>query len=356
MGRNRRFPSVIRVSARLRGRLLLILLTFWALAMVVPEFYRLVHPLGSFGLLVDGDGRIIDVQGPFPTEMESPACRTGLRPGDRLDLARMRCVPVDTLRCATALATLGKLQLVGDNRRGDLAMAATAQKPARQVEVVAGPTPFSWWVRLVLPLDQIAAIVVILAAAWLVWTRPGRMTWGFFLYIIWFNPGQSSAYYALLQYTPAALITQNLAGALAQGAGFAGFLSFALRAPKDQITPRWRPIEKALPAVAGLLALLLALANINVFGYPAEALMRAGTLSGLAVAACALIVLLARRGEQQPLDYQRLRCKSRSSSFRTAGLLSCAPICCKPMRCCLTPTTTHSGCSAAYRSAASTTI
>ena len=299
--------SLIGAVRRFRGRFLLVLLTLWSLAMVVPDFYRLVHPLGSFGLLVDGDGLVTDVRGPFSDETDSPAWRAGVRPGDRLDLAGMRCIPVDTLRCATALAVLGKVPLASAGRHGELALAASAEKPVREVELVATTRPFSWWVAAVLPFDQIAAILVILAAAWLVWMRPGPMTWGFFLYIIWFNPGQSFQYYAVLQHRPALLLAQNIAGDLAEGAGFAGFLLFALRAPQDRITPRWRPLERALPVVAVLLALLLALSNINVFGYPAETLMRAGTFSGFVVAAAALVLLLARRGEQAPLDYQRLR-------------------------------------------------
>jgi hypothetical protein len=247
-----------------RGRILLGVLTLWALAMIVPDFYRLAQPLGSFGLYANGDGLITDVQGPFPEETASPAWQAGLRQGDRLDLAQMRCIPVDTRRCASALAVLGGLRLVGDARHAELVLAATTDAPARQIELVAKTRPFSWWVSAVLPLDQIAALFVILAAAWLVWTRPGGMTWGFFLYVIWFNPGQSYEYYALLQYSPIALLAQNLAGAIAQGAGYAGFLLFALRAPQDQRSPRWRPIERSLPAVGILFAILLALSNAFV--------------------------------------------------------------------------------------------
>ena len=297
----------MQASPRAGGRVVLIVLTIWALAMVIPDLYRLARPLGSFGLTANGDGLITDVRGLFLDEADSPAWQAGLRPGDRLDLAQMRCVPLDTQRCASALAVLGALQLVGDDRRAELAIAATADKPARRVEFMAKPRPFTWWVAGILPLDQIAAIFIILAAAWLVWTRPGRMTWGFFLYVIWFNPGQPYEYYALLQYWPAALLTQNLAGAIAQGAGFAGFLMFAMRAPRDEISPRWRPYERALPAVAIVLSVVLALSNANVFGYPTETVTRAGILSGLVIAACALAILLARRRELPLPDYQRLR-------------------------------------------------
>ena len=227
--------------------------------------------------------------------------------GDRLDLQEMRCVPLDTLRCATALSTMGALQLVGNDRKGEIVIAASDGKPARQIDLVARTRPFSLLLGFVLMLDQIAAIAAILAAAWLVWTRPGKMTWGFFLFVLWFNPGQSFVYYALLQYSPAALLTQNLVGAIAQAAGFIGFVLFALRAPQDHISPRWRPIERSLPALFVAIAGLLIANNANVFGFPTEWLTRAGILVGLAIAVCSLIILIGRREEQSPADYQRLR-------------------------------------------------
>ena len=59
--------------------------------------------------------------------------------------------------------------------------------------------------------------------------------------------------------------------------------------------------------VAILLAILLTLSYANLFGYPTETVTRAGILSGLAVAASAFIILLARRNELPPQDFQRLR-------------------------------------------------
>jgi len=297
-------PSLKSVA----GRVLLVIITLWALAIVVPDLYRLHHPLGSFGFYANNDGLVTDVLGPFPDLGASPAFAAGLRPGDRLDLTQMRCVPLVTPRCASAMAALGGMRLVTNGQRAELALIATADRPAREVDIVAQPRPYNRWVRLVLLLDQLAAILVILAAAYLVWTRPGLMTWGFFLYVIWFNPGQSAEAYALLlRYSPAALLTQNIAGAIAQGIGAAGFIWFAVRAPADATTPRWRPIERALPVVAILLAVLLALSYANVFGYPTEIITRAGVLSGLVVAVCAFAILLMRRGELSPPDYQRLR-------------------------------------------------
>ncbi len=63
------------------GRTLLVTLTLWALAMVVPDFYRLYQPLGSFGFYANNDGIITDVQWPFREQTDFPrfssrsACR-----------------------------------------------------------------------------------------------------------------------------------------------------------------------------------------------------------------------------------------------------------------------------------------
>ena len=290
------------------GRALLVALTVWALAMIIPDFYRLYQPLGSFGFYANNDGIITDVQGPFLQRTDSPAFQAGLRAGDRLDLEQMRCTPIGTLRCATAMAALGGFRLVTNQRRAELVMAATTDRPARVVDIVARQRPYDGWVLVVLLLDQLAATLVILAAAWLVWTRPGIMTWGFFLYVIWFNPGQSAQYYALLQlYSPIALLTQNLMGAAAQGVGLAGFIWFALRAPTDETTPRWRPVERSLPFVAIFLVLLLTLSYANLLGFPTETVTRAGVISGLVVAVWGFAILLARQHELPPQDYQRLR-------------------------------------------------
>jgi hypothetical protein len=289
-------------------RVLLVALTFWALAMVVPDFYRLYQPLGSFGFYANNDGLITDTQGPFRDQTASPAFRAGLRAGDRLDLEQMRCIPINTLRCASAMAALGGFRLVTNQQRAQLVTATAPGRPARELDIVADQRPYDGWVLAVLLLDQLAAVLVILAAAWLVWTRPGIMTWGFFLYVIWFNPGQSAQYYALLQrYSPIALLTQNIVGCIAQGVGSAGFIWFALRAPNDETTSRWRPVERVLPLIAIGLALLLTLSYANLLGYPTEAVTRAGVLSGVVVAACAFLILLARQNELPPQDYQRLR-------------------------------------------------
>src|SRR5215510_14639064 len=114
------------------GRALLTALTLWALAMIIPDFYRLYQPLGSFGFYANNDGTITDVQGPFHEQTDSPAFQVGLRAGDRLDLEQMRCIPISTLRCASAMAALGGFRLVTTQRRAELVMAATPDRPTRE--------------------------------------------------------------------------------------------------------------------------------------------------------------------------------------------------------------------------------
>ena len=296
-----------RNAASFGGRIALILLTFYALAMVAPDFLRVVRPLGSFGLAADGDGLIYDVQGPFATEEDSPAWRAGLRRGDQLDLAAMRCIPVDTNVCASLLSLWAGVNYVMPGREATLLIAATGERPARQVTLVAEQRPTNRLLELVVILETLAGILVVLGAAWLVWTRPGAMTWGFFVYVIQFNPGQAFQFYAWLQLWPRALLVQDVVAVVMQAAAYVGLILFALRAPVDRAEGRWRLVERALPALA-ILFLAPTLAGLGtVFGFRAETWMRSSFLIGFAVSASALAILLGRRRDLSPRDYQRIR-------------------------------------------------
>ena len=291
----------------LGGRILLALLTFYALAMIAPDFARLARPLGSFGVAANADGLIYDVQSPFPTEEESPAWRAGLRVGDRLDLARMRCVPIDTELCASNLALWGGVTYVMADREATLLVKASGDQPDREIKLVAEPRPRTFALDAVTLLDQVGGVLVVLGAAYLVWIRPGPMTWGFFTYTIYFNPGQGFWFYAWLQQWPRALLAQDVAACVLQAAGYAGLLLFALRAPVDRVEGPWRWVERALPALA-ILFLAVALMSLgSAFGYRAEFAYEASILLGFAVSAAAVGILLGRRGDLSPRDYQRIR-------------------------------------------------
>ena len=160
---------------------------------------------------------------------------------------------------------------------------------------------------LVVVLDTLAGCLVVLGAAWLVWTRPGLMTWGFFIYVIQFNPGQAFQFWAWLQLWPRALLAQNVIFLVMQAAAYTGLLLFALRAPVDRAEGRWRTVERALPVLA-IVFLGVALASMaTVFGYPAEIWARGMLFIGFAVSVGALAILIGRRRDLSPRDYQRIR-------------------------------------------------
>ena len=300
-------PMADRNGASLFGRVALLLLTIYALAMIAPDLLRVFRPLGSFGLATNGDGLIYDVEGPFASEQDSPAWRAGLRAGDRLDLAAMRCAPVDTNVCASMLAQWGGVNYVMPGREATLFIAAAADRPAREVRLAAEPRPANRLLDLMIGLRAIAGILVVLGAAWLVWTRPGAMTWGFFVYVIQFNPGEAFQFWAWAQLWPWALLAQDAIFLVMQAAAYTGLLLFALRAPVDQTNGRWRGIERALPVLT-IVFLAVALASMGtVFGYPAEIWARSLLFVGFAVSAAALAILVGRRSDLSPRDYQRIR-------------------------------------------------
>src|ERR1700727_1179873 len=287
-------------GARLFSRVVLLLLTVYALAMIVPDLLRVVHPLGSFGLAMDGDGRIYDVHGPFEAEHDSPAWQAGLRAGDRLDLAAMRCAPVDTTRCASLMSQWGGVTYVTAGREATFLVASAPEQAPREVKITAEPRPTNRLLDAVIVLDTIAGCLVVLGAAWLVWTRPGLMTWGFFIYVIQFNPGQAFQFWAWLQLWPRALLAQNVIFLVMQAAAYTGLLVFALRAPIDRTEGRWRTVERALPALA-IVFLGVALASMaTVFGYRAEIWARSMFYIGFAVSVAALVILIGRRRPPSP--------------------------------------------------------
>jgi len=290
-----------------RQRILLIVLLAWALVMIVPDVLRVVQPLGSFGFYADNDGMIYDAIGPFDEEHQSPAWNAGIREGDNLALSKLRCFPYDPTTCGNALMVLGGHQYVLKGQQATFNLKATGDRPARQITLIAAQVPANPFERFIVLVDQIAGILVVVAAAWLVWTRPGRMSWSFFLYVMWFNPGQFYAFYALLAQWPLVMLGQNIAGAIAEAVGYTGLLQFVLRAPDDEPDRKWRWLERLLPVVAIVLAVLMLLTYGNLTGYRTETGTRFAIFAGFAVAVCAVGILLERTRRKPPEDYQRMR-------------------------------------------------
>lgn len=159
----------------LLARLLLCLLTLWALAMIVPGLQRVFDSLSSFGLSANNDGIVTDVVTPFRSAAESPAAIAGIRPGDRLDLQAMNCALLDTRRCAGLDAILGGLggaQFTLAHHQISLTLVPASGGPARIVDLTSAPAPLTLPERIVLFADTAMGCVVVIIAFWLVWTRP----------------------------------------------------------------------------------------------------------------------------------------------------------------------------------------
>ncbi len=289
------------------GRIALALLLAWGLAMIVPDFRRVWDPLASVGFYANSDGLIYDDNGPFAHNEQSPSWRLGIREGDQLDIEAMRCQGEASPACGYVLAVLGGFEYLLPKTEIRVTLKPGSPSGIETATLMAEPLRTHVVFRAVMLLDVMAAIAVILAAAWLVWIRPGPMSWGFFLYVSWYNPSQGFVFYAFLQQWPQVLLVQDLLGAFLQGAALAGLLLFTIRAPNDRLDPNWRWLERILPWLGLAIGILMALSYLNAFGYPTEIITRIGILTGFAVDIAAIGILLARRRSLAPEDNQRLR-------------------------------------------------
>lgn len=289
------------------GRIALALLLAWALAMIVPDLRRVWDPLSSVGFYANSDGLIYDENGPFERNEHSPSWRAGIREGDRIDLQAMACQGEGSAICGYVLGMLGGFEYLLPGTEITVKLEPGSPSGLFGATLTAEPLHTRFTFRAVMLLDVIAGIAVVLAAAWLVWIRPGPMSWGFFLYVSWYNPSQGFVFYAFLQQWPVLLLAQDILGSFLQGAALAGLLLFTIRAPNDRLDPRWRWLERALPWLGLALGILIALSYLNAFGYPTEMITRIGILAGFAVDIAAIGILLARRRSLAPEDNQRLR-------------------------------------------------
>lgn len=306
----RNIPKTGKSKLTVTGRIVLLALTAWALAMIAPDLQRVIDSMGSFGVSVDNNGTVTDVIAPFAKAADSPAAEAGLAVGDRIDLKAMRCVPPGTEECKGLVAVLGGfggMQSAMLEREITLTVDPRDGGPPRKVTLESVPAPLTYADRVVLLADTLVGVVVILIAFWLVWTRPGWMTWGLFVYVMWINPGQSYTYYAVLQRWPVAVFAQELAEVVATGAAYAGLMIFALRFPNDRIERGWHWVQGAA-LLTGVAMAGLTLAGLsNMIGFRTEEITEISFAAGLVVDAAVLVILLLRRRTLPPHEERRLQ-------------------------------------------------
>lgn len=287
------------------GRIVLVVLTVWAIAVIAPDVRRVFYDYGTLGFSANNNGRIYEVSG-------APASGSELRAGDRIDLEKMKCRAGTMERCKNLLAVfggMGGLQYVALGRPVslDILRGSGATERSFNVELMPAAQPLSSTARVILLLAEIVGVAFILLAAFLVWQSPSVMTWGFFLYAMWFNPGQYFVFYSVLQRWPAAVLAQETLQSIAQALGYVGFVLFALRFPNNETEPRWKKVELALPWVAVVLIALQLASFGTAFGYRTELLTRISFISGYVVDAFVIYALLVRRRALEPVEYQRIR-------------------------------------------------
>jgi hypothetical protein len=307
-----RSPSAGTRQLRLWHKALLILGALWAALVIAPDFYRLVVPLGSFGFSTNNDGVIYEVSDKPATVVTIPGeTEPGLKKNDRVELSAAPCwhpenAAIPTCRDFLAVfGGMGGLSYVLDGTK--ITLPIVRNDKTKILTLTAVHPDRDWWTLSILMLDEIAGLGVLAMALYLVWVRPGRMTLGFFLYAMWFNPGQYFMFYAWLQSYPVwVLLTQEVLQALAQGAGYAGFLIFALQFPHDRTEPNLRGVERWAIPIGATLAILQLASFANVFGYHTELVTRVAIGGGVVVAVAAMLIVGWRLKRQPPLDRQRM--------------------------------------------------
>lgn len=307
----------------LLGKIVVLVLCVYGAVIIAPDFVRVVGPIGTLGFTADNDGFVGSVDRSVLDVRHS-----GLRTGDRVDLSQMNCFALDSQRCKDTLAMYGGLGGLQYVRLGTVVrivfkpgptsgLAAAARAPnapcralasgAYDCTIHAASYALNIWGRAMLLFDQLAGLGFLAVGTLLVWRKPCLMTAGFFLYSLWFNSGQYFILYAELQQIPAAMLVQELFQAVFEGAGYAGFLYFALRFPNNVTEQRWRPFERVVPYVGIAIALLTLVSFGSSYGVGTAVPTDITYYAGYAIDVVVIVMLFLRLAHLEPRDRQRMR-------------------------------------------------
>ncbi len=276
---------------------MLLLALVWALLVIVPDFYRLGGSLAQFGFSADNSGAIYE---PDTGELQT---------GDRILLRPGACWSPLSDRCRDFLAVFGGMGGLSYVLPGTTITLPVVRGKSNPIDVIvsAQTADLDPATQFFLGLDEIAGVIMILLAFTLVWEQPSRMTLGFFLYAMWFNPGQYFTFYAWLQQHPAWFLAQESLQGIAQGAGYAGFLIFALRFPHNRTEQELRWLEPLALGLGATLAILQLASFANAFGLYTEWITRCAIFGGYAVSLSTILVVGYRLPHLPPLEHQRMR-------------------------------------------------
>lgn len=280
-------------------RILIVALTIWSLWLIVPDVSRPFAALGSIGMSADNDGRVIAVEPGGAAARANVIPFHNHRAGDTIDL---RATSRDDL--VEVFGGLGGMQYLRIGQTVVLNLRTPDGMPLR-VRLTAEEEPLSIAGDVVLELDEALGIGFILLAAFLVWVYPRRSTLGFFLFAIWFNPGQYFCFYAHL--TPGQMLAEEALQAIFAAAGVVGFLEFALRFPNDRVEG-WRAnVERHIPLIFGVLATLGLMSFGTEFGFRTEIITRFGYGTAYLIYPLIVFAFITKLRVLSPADALRLR-------------------------------------------------
>ena len=273
----------------------IIVLTAWAVLSIAPDFARIFVPFNKLDIQVDNDGRL------FIGDAVSPG----------------ESIKTDCTEWPDLLAVLGgrggTQYLLPKIEHVTLCIYSEQNGSWVSKQFRAKPKKLSSADRLSLVLDQLLGLFFIACGAILVWQAPNAASWGFFLYALWFNPGQNYVLYALLQQSPRGIaLTQEIMQGTVEAAGLCGLIVFALRFPKNSVDGPWQQnIERALPFLMVLLTAWSLSSFLTIYGFQTKTVTQAYYLLSGLVVALVLAILAYRRfwslRSISPSDWQKLR-------------------------------------------------
>jgi hypothetical protein len=264
------------------------ILALWAFTVIAPDLYRVFSDLPKLGFEADNDGDIFRVT-------------------DRVKDVLKDCTSIDlkTTKPADRLAIFGGMAGMQYVRQDlpEVHFYAFCQHPdvpqPERITIKPAPEKATLLNRFLLLAQELVGFLFISVGTILVWRHRSAASWGFFLFSIWFNPGQNFVLYAELQRWPAALLLQEGIQAVLQAAGYLGLVIFALKFPKDTTEPNRRWFERAAHHIGGIAAIFQLGFQLwsfaTAFGYQTEIPTRISFLIGYGIQVLVIVILARKR-------------------------------------------------------------
>src|ERR1051326_6333411 len=160
--------------------------------------------------------------------------------------------------------------------------------------------------RVVLLIQELIGLSFIYVATMAVWQRPSLATFGFFLYAIWFNPGQNYVLYAEAQRLPLLAVGLEAVQVALQTLGYWGLMIFALAFPTAP-RHRWqRQARRVIDLIAVVLGILQLCSFATAIGFRTELITRLSLYAGYFIVIAVIVIVGLRYLWLTSEDRQRM--------------------------------------------------